>query len=97
MQSRDSYYGEITFCSIPQHSSCLLSSWVTFLEFAKVTPTPILYQDVTDLFFREMIHSHFVGPICDTTPTKLTVVTQHKGNALRYAGGYMYADTYIKR
>jgi len=41
------------------------------------------------LVFRELIHSHFVGPVCDTTPTTLSVVTQHEGNALRYAGGYV--------
>ena len=52
-------------------------------------PTPILYQYVTDLIFRELIHSHFVGSVCDNTPPTVLLVTHHEGNALRYAGGYV--------
>ena len=42
-------------------SKAFIKDWTTFLELAEITPTPILYQHVTDLVFREMVHSHFVG------------------------------------
>ena len=76
--SKQSYNREILWrryfleCS----SEAFIKNWITFLELAKVT----LYQHVTDIVFRELVHSHFVGSrsVCDKGQPR--EVTQHEGN-----------------
>ena len=89
------YCGEVTFWNAPS-SEAFIKNWVNFLELAKVTPTPILYQHVTDLVFREMVHNHFVGSrsLCDEGQPR--EVTQHEGSRLRYAGGYICRQLHKK-
>jgi len=89
--SKRSYNREILWRNyfLKRSSEAFIKDWTTFLELAGITPTPILYQHVTDLVFREMVHSHFVGlrSVCDEDQQR--DVTKHEGNALRYAGGYV--------
>ena len=64
-----------------------ITNWVTFLKDAKLTATPIFYQHMTDLVFRDLIQSHFVGSSNNSTPE--TAVSSHEAGALRYAAGYV--------
>ena len=72
---------------LERSSGEFITNWVNFLKDANLTPTPIFYQHLTDVIFRELIKSHFVGSIDDTTPA--TAVTDHEAGALRYAAGYV--------
>ena len=38
-----------------------MSNWVSFLKSVHLTPTPVLYQHVTDFIFRQLIQSSFLG------------------------------------
>ena len=60
---------------------------MTLLDNASLTPTPIFYQHLTDGIFRELIKTHFVGSIDDSTP--VITVTEHKAGTLCYATEYM--------
>ena len=64
-----------------------ISTWVTFLTDANLTPTPIFYQHMTDVVFRGLISNHLIGFTEDSTPTP--AVADHEGGALRYAAAYV--------
>ena len=72
---------------LERSSEEFITNWVAFLKKANVTPTPTFYQHLTDVIFRELINSHFVGS-CDDS-TSAAMVTEHEGGALRYAAGYV--------
>ena len=63
--------------------------WVNFLDSANVAATPILYQHLTDILFRGYIGDHVTGCTAETKVDPAPAVTKRKGNALRYAAGYV--------
>lgn len=68
-------------------SEKFITQWVTFLKLADLSPTPILYQHLTDILFRKLLHNHCMisthsGPLS-------SVITQREGNAIRYAAGFV--------
>ena len=68
-------------------SSAFSSMWRTFLHQAGITPTPILYQHLTDWIFRKLIQNHFSYSSTSQSATPGTSIDE--GNALRYAAGYV--------
>ena len=64
------------------------------MKKANVTPTPIFYQHLTDVIYRELINSHFVGSSDDSTSAAM--VTKHEAGALRYAAGYVCRHLHSK-
>ena len=69
-------------------SSAFVSRWTAFLEQASASPTPTLYQHLTDIMFRELLKEYYVIP----SPHESSVtegVSTLEGNALRYAAGYV--------
>ena len=67
-------------------SEHFVGSWVTFLRNLHLVPTPVLYQHLTDLVFRQLIQSHYLGSASKAAAPSLT---KHEGRALRYAIGYV--------
>jgi len=63
---------------LERSSGEFITNWVNFLKDANLTLIPIFYQHLTDVIFRELIRSHFVGCVDDTTPT-----TNHEAGAIR--------------
>ena len=63
------------------------TEWVTFLKLADLTPTPILYQHLTDILFRKLLYDQ-----CTTTSqstSSSSAITEREANAIRYAAGYV--------
>ena len=40
-------------------STAFVTRWVSFLQHSGAVPTPILYQHLTDVVLRMLIHSHY--------------------------------------
>jgi len=66
-------------------------NWVDFLDYAKVTATPHLYQHITDIMFRKYVteYASVSKSASGTKPDPAPALTQHEGSALRYAAGYV--------
>ena len=62
-------------------------NWETFLSQINVSPTPVLYQHLTDIVFKSLMKLRFrtQKPTNEGTPA----VTQIEANALRYVAGYV--------
>ena len=43
-------------------STAFVTRWVSFLQHSGAVPTPILYQHLTDVVLRMLIHSHYKIP-----------------------------------
>ena len=52
-----------------------------------LTPTTVLYQHLTDLIFRQLIQSSYLGSVSKATAPSLT---KSEGTGLQYAIGYVY-------
>lgn len=71
-------------------SSTFNSLWRLFLQRVGVSPTPILYQHLTDLIFKMLIRNRFnytCSSGCAPSITQETLINE--GYALRYAAGYV--------
>ena len=67
-------------------STTFISRWVAFLQEAGAVPMPILYQSLTDILLRLLIHRQY-NIATTTEPT--TSLSSNEGNTLRYAAGYI--------
>ena len=69
-------------------STAFVTRWVSFLQHSGAVPTPILYQHLTDVVLRMLIHSHYKIPAMQQS--RLTPeLSSNEGNTLRYAAGYV--------
>ena len=71
---------------LQRSSEKFVGSWVSFLTTLHLTPTPVLYQHLTDLIFRQLIQSSYLGFVSKATAPPLT---KSEGRGLRYAIGYV--------
>ena len=71
---------------LQRSSEKFVGSWVSFLTTLHLTPTPVLYQHLTDLIFRQLIQSSYLGSVSKATAPPLT---KSEGRGLRYAIGYV--------
>ena len=71
---------------LERSSEHFVSNWVSFLKSLHLTPTPVLYQHVTDLIFRQLIHSSLLG---SKGKADILSLTKNEGRAMRYAIGYI--------
>jgi len=69
-------------------SESFVNLWTTFLKSVNLTPTPILYQHLTNIIFRNMVNNHFV---CSSSgcSNAVAAVSHQEGSVLRYAAGYV--------
>ena len=72
---------------LERSSEHFVRGWVSFLNSLRLTPTPVLYQHVTDLIFRQLIHSSFLGSTANAADAPL--ITKNEGRAMQYAIGYI--------
>ena len=72
---------------LERSSEHFVRGWVSFLNSLRLTPTPVLYQHVTDLIFRQLIHSSFLGSTANAADAPS--ITKNEGRAMRYAIGYI--------
>ena len=70
-------------------SADFISRWTLFLQQAQVDSTPALYQQLTDIIFKDLLKSKYVIPRTKDVPTSLSELD---GNALRYAAGYIVRE-----
>ena len=68
---------------LERSSEHFVRGWVSFLNSLRLTPTPVLYQHVTDLIFRQLIHSSFLGSTANAADAPS--ITKNEGRAMRYA------------
>ena len=68
-------------------SSIFISRWTAFLEQASINPTPTLYQQLTNVIFRDLMKENYVIPFQQSSITEGVSVLE--GNALRYAASYV--------
>ena len=71
---------------LQRSSEHFVRSWVNFLKSLHLTPTPVLYQHVTDLIFRQLIQNSFLG---SAGKADVLSLTKNEGRAMRYAIGYI--------
>ena len=68
--------------------------WTSFLQRIEVSPTPVLYQHLTDIVF-QMLHRNRFD--CSATAASVSPETSTmKGFSLRYAAGYVACHVLIK-
>ena len=73
---------------ICRSSESYVDRWVSFLQSLHLTPTPVLYQHLTDLIFRQLIQSCYLGSLSKAAAPSF--ITKDEGEeALRYAIGYV--------
>ena len=71
-------------------STKFVGKWQVFLESAQCSATPILYQHLTDLIFKDLVYENFQICIFKSRCTYETeAITIPEANALRYAAGYV--------
>ena len=67
-----------------------INRWTVFLCSANSpVGSPVLYQHLTDLVFKEMLHSKYFIVANDTEKASTGPLTCNELNALRYAAGYV--------
>ena len=67
-----------------------INRWTVFLCSANSpVGSPVLYQHLTDLVFKEMLHSKYFIVANDTEKASTGPLTYNEVNALRYAAGYV--------
>lgn len=71
---------------LQRSSDHFVGSWITFLKDLHLTPTPVLYQHLTDIIFRQLIQNCYLGSASKAAAPSLT---KDEGRALRYAIGYV--------
>ena len=64
-------------------SENFISQWRTFLKLPSVSPTPILFQHLTDFLFQKLLHDQF------DIKSSSAAITHREANAIRYAAGYV--------
>ena len=69
-------------------SNDFISHWTSFLNNIILLPTPTLYQHLTANIFKLLIQQHYKIS-SDHNAHDAHDITQHEGNALRYAAGYV--------
>ena len=69
-------------------SATFISRWLAFLQDAGAVPMPILYQSLTDILLRLLIHRQY-NIATTTEATTAASLSSNEGNALRYAAGYI--------
>ena len=67
---------------------CFISHWTSFLNNIVLLPTPTLYQHLTANIFKLLIQQHYKIS-SNHNADDAHDITQHEGNALRYAAGYV--------
>ena len=72
-------------------STAFVTRWVSFLQHSGTVPTPILYQHLTDVVLRMLIHSHYKIPAMQQS-SLTPELSSNEGNALQ-----LQPDTYIIR
>ena len=71
--------------------------WKEFLHAASCEATPILYQNLTNRFFRAMVKKAFRLDSSTATPTTVPALTCKDRNALRYMLQDTCADAFARR
>ena len=68
----------------------LIVAWTVFLcTTNSPSGSPVLYQHLTDLVFKTLLHSKYSIMVNDTENISTTPLTYNEVNALRYAAGYV--------
>ena len=75
-------------------SPAFISRWVSFLEEAEVSTTPVLYQHFTDLVFQAIVTMK--ANIQQSGEAGTQAIIQSEGNGLRYAAGYVCRHLQVK-
>ena len=75
-------------------SSKFITRWTTLLQQASTTPTPALYQHLTDIIFKDLVKEQYIIPSCENVITEDVSILE--GNALRYAAGYVVRHVFQK-
>ena len=70
-------------------SKQFIQNWITFLSLMKVSPTPVLYQHLTDVVFKSLIRSKLLFRTQKSADEETLMVTPVEANALRYVAGYV--------
>ena len=70
-------------------SKQFIQNWVTFLSLMKVSPTPVLYQHLTDVVFKSLIRSKLLFRTQKSADEVTLMVTPVEAYALRYVAGYV--------